>query len=564
MREIVFGASYLVLGLGDVYLGAPVATPVDPRHRLVTTKYNPARTWTPENAVGIGGAYLCIYGMEGPGGYQFVGRTVPVWNRFKETRDFPPGRPWLLRFFDQIRFYPMGAAELLRYRADFLQGKVELDVREETFRLRDYHAFLAAQRDSIAAFKARQQAAFEAERERWAALPEFVEESAARLADDDALAVPPGSEARRGPRPRERVAGRRGGGGARRGGRRPRDARVDEDGDRDQGAGRRRGARDDVRRGPSGRGRRSDLRAATDGGGRACLTPPRAQRARSRWTSGRCGVPTRPERCVRPTSPPRSRRGSPRAATITCGSTAFPTEEIGAYVRALDGKDPATLPLYGVPFAIKDNIDLADAPTTVACPAVAYTAPRSAPAVARAIAAGAIPIGKTNLDQFATGLVGVRSPYGVPANPFDAAYVPGGSSSGSAVAVAAGLVSFALGTDTAGSGRVPAAFTNVVGLKPTRGRVSTTGVVPACRTLDCVSIFALTCGDAAHVLAAIEGFDAADVFSRPLPRARACGGRLPVSGSECRGPRTSRGSTPRARSSSRSRRPASSSSGASR
>ncbi len=193
VREIVFGASYLVLGLGDVYLGAPVATPIDPRHRLVTTKYNPARTWTPENAVGIGGAYLCIYGMEGPGGYQFVGRTVPVWNRFKETRDFVPGKPWLLRFFDQIRFYPMGAAELLRYREDFLQGKVQLEIREETFRLRDYRASLAANRDAIATFKARQQAAFEAERERWAALPPFVEESATRSAEDDALAVPPGA-----------------------------------------------------------------------------------------------------------------------------------------------------------------------------------------------------------------------------------------------------------------------------------------------------------------------------------------------------------------------------------
>lgn len=192
-------------------------------------------------------------------------------------------------------------------------------------------------------------------------------------------------------------------------------------------------------------------------------------------------------------------------------------DAIVAYLRGLDGKDPATLPLYGVPFAIKDNIDLAGAPTTIGCPAAAYMAERSAPAVARAIAAGAIPIGKTNLDQFATGLVGVRSPYGVPANPFDPAFISGGSSSGSAVAVAAGLVSFALGTDTAGSGRVPAAFTNVVGLKPTRGRISTIDVVPACRTLDCVSVFALTCADAAGVLAAIEGFDAADVFSRPAP-----------------------------------------------
>src|SRR4029079_17395997 len=118
------------------------------------------------------------------GGYQFVGRTVPVWNRFKETSDFPPGRPWLLRFFDQIRFYPMGASELLRYRADFLQGKVKLEVREETFRLRDYLAFLDEHRPAIAAFKARQQAAFEAERERWAALPEFVEESATRVGED--------------------------------------------------------------------------------------------------------------------------------------------------------------------------------------------------------------------------------------------------------------------------------------------------------------------------------------------------------------------------------------------
>jgi urea carboxylase len=170
VREIVYSASYLVLGLGDVYLGAPVATPIDPRHRLVTTKYNPARTWTPENAVGIGGAYLCIYGMEGPGGYQFVGRTVQVWNRYRETADFPPGKPWLLRFFDQIRFHPVGAAELLRFRDAFIQGTVRLDVREEVFRLRDYEAFLAANRDSIDTFTRRRAAAFAAERERWTAL----------------------------------------------------------------------------------------------------------------------------------------------------------------------------------------------------------------------------------------------------------------------------------------------------------------------------------------------------------------------------------------------------------
>jgi allophanate hydrolase len=175
------------------------------------------------------------------------------------------------------------------------------------------------------------------------------------------------------------------------------------------------------------------------------------------------------------------------------------------------------LPLFGVPFAVKDNIDVAGLPTTAACPGFAYEPTTTAPAVARLIEAGALLVGKTNLDQFATGLVGTRSPYGVPRNPFDPRYIPGGSSSGSAVAVAAGLVSVALGTDTAGSGRVPAAFNNIVGLKPTRGRISTSGVVPACRSLDCVSIFALTAADAAAVLAVCGAYDASDPFARYAP-----------------------------------------------
>jgi allophanate hydrolase len=158
------------------------------------------------------------------------------------------------------------------------------------------------------------------------------------------------------------------------------------------------------------------------------------------------------------------------------------------------------LPLYGVPFAVKDNIDVLGLPTTAACPAFAYKPQKSAVVVQRLVDAGAIVVGKTNLDQFATGLVGVRSPYGVPRNPFDASFIPGGSSSGSAVAVAAGLVSFSLGTDTAGSGRVPAAFNNIVGLKPTFGLVSNEGSVPACRSLDCMSVFALSCADADAVL----------------------------------------------------------------
>ena len=169
VKRIVFEANYLVLGLGDVYLGAPVTTPLDPRHRLVTTKYNPARTWTPENAVGIGGAYLCVYGMEGPGGYQFVGRTCQMWNTYKVTAEFTRDKPWLLRFFDQIRFYPVTGAELREFREDFLHGRARLDIADDLFRLNDYRRFLEQNAPSIAAQKARQQAAFDSERRRWEA-----------------------------------------------------------------------------------------------------------------------------------------------------------------------------------------------------------------------------------------------------------------------------------------------------------------------------------------------------------------------------------------------------------
>ncbi len=176
-----------------------------------------------------------------------------------------------------------------------------------------------------------------------------------------------------------------------------------------------------------------------------------------------------------------------------------------------------TLPLYGIPIAVKDNIDVAGVPTTNACPGFSYTPNQNATVVEKLVQAGALIIGKTNMDQFATGLVGVRSPYGACRNPFNPDYISGGSSSGSAVAVSLGLVSAALGTDTAGSGRVPAAFGNLIGLKPTRGLLSTTGVVPACRSLDCVSIFALTCADAQQVFSVVQGFDAEDGYSRDRP-----------------------------------------------
>jgi allophanate hydrolase len=185
-----------------------------------------------------------------------------------------------------------------------------------------------------------------------------------------------------------------------------------------------------------------------------------------------------------------------------------------AEAERLTAKEGAQLPLYGVPVAVKDNIDVAGLPTTAACPAFAYSPSHDATSVARLRAAGAIIIGKTNLDQFATGLVGVRSPYGIPINPMRGDLIPGGSSAGSAVAVSAGLVPLALGTDTAGSGRVPAMLNNIVGLKPSLGLVSTAGLVPACRTLDCVSVFSLTVDDAMTALVAMAGPDGADPFSR--------------------------------------------------
>ncbi|MCL9999581.1 MAG: urea carboxylase [Erythrobacter sp.] len=199
VEDLIFDASYLVLGLGDVYLGAPVATPLDPRHRLVTTKYNPARTWTPPNVVGIGGAYMCIYGMEGPGGYQLFGRTIQVWNTHRQTDAFVGGKPWLLRFFDQIRFFPVSAEELADWRRDFPHGRRSITIEETTFRLADYRAFLADNAASIAAFEATRQAAFDAERAAWEASGEFDRVSAllgadAGAGDAAAVEVPEGAE----------------------------------------------------------------------------------------------------------------------------------------------------------------------------------------------------------------------------------------------------------------------------------------------------------------------------------------------------------------------------------
>jgi urea carboxylase len=194
VAEIVFNASYLVMGLGDVYLGAPVAVPLDPRHRLVTTKYNPARTWTPENAVGIGGAYMCVYGMEGPGGYQFVGRTVQMWNKSRHTPNFEQGKPWLLRFFDQIQFYPVSQEELLQMREDFPRGDFLVEVEETTFSLGAYLEWIDSIQEGASAFRNQQQTAFQEERAYWKALgiAEHVSEPEAAASSEQEI-LPEGS-----------------------------------------------------------------------------------------------------------------------------------------------------------------------------------------------------------------------------------------------------------------------------------------------------------------------------------------------------------------------------------
>ena len=194
VKDVVFDANYLVMGLGDVYLGAPVATPLDPRQRLVTTKYNPARTWTPENAVGIGGAYMCVYGMEGPGGYQFVGRTTQMWSRYRKNPDFEQGMPWLLRFFDQIKFYEVSEAELMQMREDFKAGRLKLRIEDGVLNLKEYNQFLKDNSDTIHSFKETQQANFEAERRRWheAGLAEYMTESLDAVDDGEGVVIPDG------------------------------------------------------------------------------------------------------------------------------------------------------------------------------------------------------------------------------------------------------------------------------------------------------------------------------------------------------------------------------------
>ena len=401
VRRIVFDASYLVLGLGDVYLGAPVATPLDPRHRLVTTKYNPARTWTAENSVGIGGAYLCIYGMEGPGGYQFVGRTVQVWNAGVPRPALH--QPWLLRPFDQLRWYPVEAEELLEMRAAQAQGELDIKMEDTAFRLRDHRRFLADHADEIAAFRTAQQARVRRRARAVGARRGARSDERATRGDEAGLDVNGWGIADCAAAVRGRcLAGRR--------------------------ASRRRSP------GSTAAGRAHRRAAASSGRG---PTPPRC-----------AGTPTRRDacRCTACRSSSRTTSTSPACRPRPAARASPTCARRRRHRRRPAARAPAR--------------SSSARPTSTSSPP-AWSAPARRTARRR-----------TSLRPD---------------------LVPGGSSSGSAVAVALGAVPFALGTDTAGSGRVPAALNGIVGFKPTVGRVSTAGVVPAVRRLDCPSVFA-RCG----------------------------------------------------------------------
>lgn len=523
VHEKVYTASYMCLGLGDVYLGACCAVPVDPRHRLVVPKFNPARTYTEEGTVGLGGAYMCIYPMDSPGGYQLVGRTLPIWNTWGKnspSKIFTPEKPWMLEMFDQIRFFECTEDELNVYREQFRAGTFEPIIEYEDFNIAEYSKMLNSIEGEVNIYQEQQRKAAavqnELEVESLARLGDILEEADSEKVNDMVIELPIGCKFAESPVTAKIWEIRK------------------EPGDIV--------AKGDVIMILEAMKMEFNVESPCNGTLKTLLGekgnmvnlgdnlaiiesadieeavkeenhvmgPRHSLQIRSLLKSYQNNEVT-PTQIIKQIYNDLKTSGAD-----TKGSIWITLNEEDAVINAaasVEGAGMASKPLYGIPFVVKDNYDVAGMPTTAACPDYSYIPVQSATCIQKLLDAGAILIGKSNLDQFATGLVGTRSPYGCCENSFDPSYISGGSSSGSAVSLARGFCSFSLGTDTAGSGRVPAQFNNLVGLKPSKGRISCTGMVPACKSLDCASIFALSAKDAELVLDVMTGYDTTDPFS---------------------------------------------------
>jgi urea carboxylase len=517
VQNIMSSAEYCVMGLGDVYLGAPCAVPIDPRHRLVTSKYNPARTYTPEGAVGIGGAYMCIYGMESPGGYQLCGRTLPIWDSHglisQLNRGSPPEKPWLLQFFDRVKFFVVSDDELETLRARYLRGDYKIDIRDDTFSYKEHVQFCSENRQSIEEFEEKRMAAFKVERSLW--------DKSGEAENNDAMD-------------------------------RSQEATKSKSFTERHGAGNlsqnhfehepENTLPSDCSSIPVMAGVSATVWAVEVAEGDVVdrgqvlfvLESMKVEISIESQVAGTIGhiqvspgdtVGLESQLCVVFSSfndalknlsieklrsfyrmglldPRKVISAVLRKASSTHGvmiATSSP-DDCERRIKELSKiRKTDFLPLYGVPFVVSDNFDVCGMKTTAGC--IGYQkSPKVSCAVVNLLEkAGAILVGKTNLDQFGASLTGTESSFGVPKNPSSPSLAPGGNA-GASVSVSTGLASFAVTTDTCGTSIVPPALSGIFGLKATEGLISLRGIVPSCPSMDCISIMATTANDILSVL----------------------------------------------------------------
>lgn len=523
VQDIMTTAEYMVLGLGDVYLGAPCAVPVDPRHRMVTSKYNPARTYTPEGAVGIGGAYMCIYGMDSPGGYQLTGRTLPIWDNYglipEEKRGAPKDVPWLLRFFDRIRFFSVTDNELKELRSQYRKGEYKIDIRQETFSYKSHVLFCEANKQSIANFEQKRLAAYDDERARWQATGEGESNVAAEHVTK-----------------RMEVSGKADGGPSSKKEERPpfsipvlasMTATVwavhVADGD-------------EVKEG-------QQLFSLESMKVEIAVEAPVSGKVQ--WLSVGKGDAVSPDRelCI-VVSNSRAAMGdsridhlrglyklgilSPSQVVTHALQTAEST--VGVFSRIISqsvcetalsmfekDKYQKHTPLHGIPFVVADDIDVAGLTTYALCPDISYVPSNSAPVVDALCAAGAILVGKTNTDQLNMGNTGIETPGVVLQNPVYEGLVTGGNGP-AAVAVQKQIASFAITTDRNGTSTLAPALCGVMGLKTTEGLLPVPDSEISCEATDCTSIYANNASDIQRVLrVCMSARNTAQSTIRPLP-----------------------------------------------